>query len=136
MILRFLNAEGKQVEIELGSKVLVLGRSLQADICIPDDRISRYHCEVRLWDGEYVLKDLKSRNGTFVNEQKIDVATLHYGDTIRIGSAEIKVGRKSAKGAQTILREVSQEMDQGKGYRTILREIVKSVDDKPKTREG
>jgi pSer/pThr/pTyr-binding forkhead associated (FHA) protein len=136
MILRYLNAEGKQVEIELGSKVLVLGRSLQADICIPDDRISRYHCEVRLWDEEYVLKDLKSRNGTFLNDQKVEVATLHYGDTIRIGSAQIKIERKSTKGAQTILREVSQEMDQGKGYRTILREIVKSVDDKPKTREG
>ncbi len=136
MILRYLNAEGKQMELELGAKTLVLGRSLQADVCIPDDRISRYHCEIRLWDGEYVLKDLKSRNGTFLNDQRVEVATLHFGDTIRIGSTPIKVERKSAKGTKTILREVSQEMEQGKGYRTILREIVKSVDDKPKTREG
>jgi pSer/pThr/pTyr-binding forkhead associated (FHA) protein len=136
MMLRYLNSDGKQMEIELSSKVLVMGRSLEADICIPDDLISRFHCEVRLWDGEYVIKDLKSRNGTFLNEQKVEVATLHYGDTIRIGSSQIKVERKSSKGTSTLLREVSQEMDKGKGYRTILREIVKSVDDKPKTREG
>ena len=132
MLLRYINAEGKLVDYELGTRTIIIGRSQEADIVLEDEKASRVHCEIRPWDNEYVIKDLKSRNSTFVNDNHVDVATLHIGDRIRIGSTEFAVERKAAKGAKTIFREVSKEMEQGKGYRTILREIVQSTHDKDK----
>jgi len=129
MLLRYITAEGKQVEAELGPKALTIGRAPEADIIIDDEKASRMHCEVRLWDGEYVAKDLKSRNGTFINEKRIDITTLHTGDALRCGGTTFHVEKHSLKGTKTIVRELDKEMEQGgKGYRTMLREIVKSTD--------
>jgi pSer/pThr/pTyr-binding forkhead associated (FHA) protein len=129
MLLRYINADGKQVEMELGPKALSIGRTPEADIILDDEKVSRMHCEVRLWDGEYVVKDLKSRNGTFINEKRVDIATLHTGDVLRCGSTIFHVEKHSLKGTKTIVRELDKEMEQGgKGYRTMMREIVKSTD--------
>jgi pSer/pThr/pTyr-binding forkhead associated (FHA) protein len=130
--LRFLDTEGRQVVAPLGAKPLVIGRSAEADVHLADEKASRQHCEVRTWDGDYVLKDLTSRNGTFVNEVRTDVTVLRVGDQIRIGSTVLHVERVPEKGARTILKEVSQERESGKGYKTILREIVQSTAAKPK----
>lgn len=130
MILRYIDSNGKLVDVELGPKMITIGRARQCDIVVPDAKVSRQHCVVRYWDGEFVVKDLKSRNGTFVNEHKIEVAALHSGDTLRVGTLMFRVERQSSKGTRTILREVSGEMDKGKGYRTILREIVDSTEKK------
>lgn len=135
MLLRYINGEGRPVEYELGAKVVTIGRDAEADLVVPSDKASRIHCAIRLWDGDYVIKDLKSRNGTYVNDQRIEVAVLKAGDRIRVGSATVQVDKKSSKGTTTILHEVSREMEEGKGYRTILREIVQTAEDKPKPRK-
>ena len=137
MLLRYINSEGKQVEFELGTKTIQIGRSEEADIALADEKASRIHCEIRLWDGDYVVKDLKSRNGTFVNERRVDVSPLQIGDSLRVGGTIFHGEKKSQKGAKTILREVTQEMEEkSKGYRTMLREIVKSAEDKPRPKKG
>lgn len=128
MLLRYINSEGKQVEVELGPRSVTIGRAAEADIVVTDEKVSRMHCEVRLWDGEFVAKDLKARNGTFINEKRVEIATLHSGDILRCGSTVFHVEKQSQKGTKTIVRELSKEMDAGKGYRTMLREIVKSTD--------
>ena len=131
MKLRYTGPDGSPMEYELPEDdSITIGRSPDADIVISDERASRYHCGIRCWDGDYVAKDLKSRNGTYVNEKAIDVCQLCPGDEIRIGSTKIIFEEKLSKGATTIIREVSSEMDGGKGYNTILREIVDSTDDK------
>lgn len=129
MLLRYTDADGKQVEVDLGNKPITIGRSQDATIMVPGEKASRIHCAIRFWDGDYVIKDMKSRNGTFVNERRVETAIIRPGDRIRIGSAVIQVDQKSSKGATTILREVGQEMEEGKGYKTILREIVQSAED-------
>lgn len=137
MFLVYLNAEGKRTSVHLaGRPALTFGRSPEADVCIPDTKVSRIHAEIKPWDGDYVIKDLKSRNGTFVNGIRVEVAMLKSGDVIRVGPTEFQVGREPEKGTGTIIREVTAEMDEGKkGYRTILREIVKSTDDQAKGRK-
>ena len=99
---------------------------------LPEEKISRQHAEIRYWDGEYVIKDLKSRNGVYVNDERVRVAVLAIGDSIRIGSTVFHVEQRTEKGTRTILKEVSQERESGKGYKTILREIVQSTAAKPK----
>jgi pSer/pThr/pTyr-binding forkhead associated (FHA) protein len=95
--------------------------------------VSRLHAEIKPWDGEYVIKDLKSRNGTFVNGTRVEVSVLKPGDTIRLGDVDFHFEKEGHnKGTRTIVREVTQEIEEGKkGYRTILREIVKSTEAKP-----
>ena len=127
MRLRYNRKDGTHMEFELGEKPITIGRSPDADIILLDERVSRIHCGIRLWDGDFFLKDLKSRNGTFVNGQAVEVTKLEVGDTIRVGSTVFAFGPDAATGAETALQEISDEMELGKGYSTILREIVQDV---------
>ena len=131
MQLQGIDQSGKDVVVTLAETAVTLGRSVEADVQIEDEKVSRVHCEIRFWDGEYVVKDLKSRNGTFINDVRIDVGVLREGDTLKVGATVLETRPpKTGKGPQTVIREVGQEMAGGKGYRTLLREIVKSTDAK------
>lgn len=128
MLLRYINTEGRQVEVDLGSDTVTIGRSPDATIVVLGEKVSRFHCGIRAWDTDYILKDYGSTNGTCVNEARVQVALIKPGDVIRVGDARIMVDHKSTKGTKTILKELTEEMDEGKkGYRTMLREIVQST---------
>jgi len=124
MILRYKKKDGTQMEFELGDRPITIGRGTEADLVILDEKASRIHCGVRAWDDDFLLKDLKSKNGTFVNGERVDMARLEPGDQIRVGNCVFVFESDPAKGAETILREVADEMADGKGYSTILKEIV------------
>ena len=129
MILRMKKKDGSQAEFELGERPITIGRSPEADLVILDEKASRIHCGIRLWDGDFYIKDLKSRNGTFVNGQQIDLVKLNPGDRIRVGSVSFAFEVDPAKGTQTVLQEVADEMAQGKGYSTLLHEIIRDADE-------
>ena len=77
--------QGKHFTIESGN--YLIGREASSDIHLLDTESSRKHAELRVQsDGEIVLVDLKSSNGTEINGQRIDTATLRSGDRIEIGS--------------------------------------------------
>lgn len=137
MQLRFVNHDGRQIEYELTqSRPTVIGRAPEADLSINDEKASRLHVEIRFWGGDYVIKDLQSRNGTFVNETPVSVSVIHPGDTIRIGQTHIVFDHRPQKGTNTILREVSRDFEESnKGYRTVLREIVRSTGNRPTRKE-
>ena len=63
----------------------VIGRKTDADLRIPLNEISRSHCELSVTDDEVVLRDLDSRNGTFLNDEEISEAPINAGDRIRLG---------------------------------------------------
>ncbi|MGD9613041.1 MAG: FHA domain-containing protein [Kiritimatiellia bacterium] len=129
MHLRYVNKLGIPKDIELTGEPLSIGRSREADIPLLDDKVSRVHCGIRLSDGVFYLKDLKSRNGVFLNGQRVeDTAKLKPGDRIQIGSTlfvfeEASTKENAAKG----LASVQGDMDDGKGYTTILKEIVEDI---------
>jgi pSer/pThr/pTyr-binding forkhead associated (FHA) protein len=138
MFLQYTSADGNRHEVLLSGRAsLTFGRSPEATITIPETRISRIHAEIRAWDQDFVIKDMHSRNGITVNGIHIDVAVLKPGDVIRIGSQDFTVEQEATKGTRTIVREVTQEIEEGKkGYRTILREIVQSTDVRKKNPES
>lgn len=76
-----------------GSDPFIVGRSPQADGSVPeDDSLSRDHFEVRLSsEGELILRDLRSTNGTFVNDQQVNRARLSDGDRIAAGQTVFRV---------------------------------------------
>jgi pSer/pThr/pTyr-binding forkhead associated (FHA) protein len=70
-----------------GSRITI-GRQDDNDIVFPGDmRVSRHHAEVQDRDGDWFLRDLRSRNGSFLNGQRITESPLRGGDRIRIGGA-------------------------------------------------
>jgi hypothetical protein len=81
---------------ELGKPRIVLGRSKEADIRVPDENVSRRHAEVRLEDDGYWIVDLGSMNGTIVNGKRVDRARLEDEDRTTLGSTELVFGRMPA----------------------------------------
>ena len=124
MLLRYVLPDGKPMEFELTDKAVTIGRGTDVDISIPDKMASRLHCGISFWDDSYFVRDFKSRNGTYVNDLKIDVSRLTAGDRIRIGDTIMVLESPGRKGTETVLQEVKDEMARGKGYHTILQEII------------
>ncbi len=122
---------GEEIKLPITLKPIVLGRGVETDIRVEDNEVSRTHCAVWLEDKKILVKDLRSRNGTYVNDQRVEEAELKPGDQVRIGHFKFALeGDPPQKGVSTIMREVEKEMmDKGKGFRTILREVVKQVPD-------
>jgi len=135
MILRFQKQDGTVGELTLGGEPITLGRSPEADVPVIDERASRTHCGIRLWDGEYYVKDLKSKNGTFVNNDKVEMSRIRHGDKIRIGNFVIVVEDEDKPGTETLMGQVAGAMDEGKGFKTMLREIVEDVEESEKAEE-
>jgi len=77
------------VEIPLGGRVSI-GRGSDCEFPVVSDDASRRHAEVYMADGLYLVRDLSSRNGTFVNGELIGgPRALEPGDRIGVGSAAI-----------------------------------------------
>ena len=129
MHLRYVNKLGIPKDIELTGEPLSIGRSREADIPLLDDKVSRVHCGIRLSDGDFYLKDLKPRNGTFVNGQRVeDTVKLKPGDRIQIGSTVFVLETATnQEDAQKAMGNMQNEMADGKGYTTILKEIVEDI---------
>ena len=75
--------QGKRFEFM--SSPLALGRDSSNAIRLHDTEISRRHAELRLERDGYRVVDLRSANGTFVNDQPVDNSPLHSGDRIQLG---------------------------------------------------
>jgi diguanylate cyclase (GGDEF)-like protein len=75
---------------ELGEDDTEIGRGDACTLCINSDQVSRRHASVLRIAGRYVVTDLGSTNGTFVNESKVKTIELTDGDQIRIGRTVIK----------------------------------------------
>ncbi|MBI3858353.1 MAG: FHA domain-containing protein [Planctomycetes bacterium] len=77
--------------VSLINEVTVIGRSAEADISVPiDQNCSRKHCQIRKWAGKFILEDLQSHNGTFVNGEKVvKDRPLFDGDLISIGDTTV-----------------------------------------------
>lgn len=73
--------EGEEVRI---------GSMEDNELVIRDDTVSRYHCKIAQEDNGYVLVDLRSTNGTFVNKVRIREAFLKPGSTIGVGGAQLR----------------------------------------------
>ncbi|MHC4947636.1 MAG: ATPase, T2SS/T4P/T4SS family [Planctomycetota bacterium] len=135
--------------LKLGEAALTVGRLADNAVVLQDDRASRHHCVIEPHNGGFRVRDLNSRNGTRVNNEKIAAETLDNGDVVRIGSTELRyidpeqtVSRKQRRetpdfaaaiadrdedlGQQATLDiDLNQEVtDAATGYEKKLREII------------
>ena len=78
--------EEEQKNIQIINKETYIGRGELNNIILKDRHASRKHARIILLDDNYVIEDLGSMNGTYVNSQKISMHYLNEGDKIKIGN--------------------------------------------------
>ena len=87
-VLKLTSSSGKPYTVKLKRPNTIIGRE-KADVIINDIQVSSSHCQIQEIDGEHLLFDMNSTNGTYLNEKKILKATISSGDIIRIGRSKI-----------------------------------------------
>ncbi len=91
----FLIINGVQI-FPLTQQVINLGRRVDNHVVIEDLSVSRVHAQIRAIKGHYVIFDLDSSGGTFVNGIRSTQATLYPGDVISLASVDIVYGQDAA----------------------------------------
>lgn len=85
-----LNGENKGTAYFLKGDRLVLGRAKDVDITVLDAQTSRLHAELKKIGEEYILTDIGSRNGIFINDEKVLQKHLESGDQLIVGRTVFK----------------------------------------------
>lgn len=81
-VLRGANAGSRFL---LDSDLTLVGRHPDSDIFLDDVTVSRRHAEFYRQGGRFVVRDVGSLNGTYVNRERIEEAELHEGDEVQVG---------------------------------------------------
>jgi len=90
-----------------------IGRNASNNIVLNDDMVSRQHAEMIVMDnGQVMIKDLGSSNGTFVNGNKINESFLKAGDIVKCGTSFVKWSNFINEGVVPIIRRNQSEQEQ------------------------
>lgn len=82
------------MEIELPTEQLTIGRSSESGLVIRDDYTSTHHARLMLWNDEWVIHDLDSTNGTFLDGSRVTLPTpVPLGSTVTIGTTSFELRR-------------------------------------------
>jgi len=110
--LKVLQGKSAGKTVKIPDEKFLIGRAENCHLRPKSDAISRRHCVVLISDSTVRVRDLNSRNGTHINEQKIDEETeISSGDVIRIGRLEFeliikdRVAKQVANGGGSAIRE-------------------------------
>jgi len=95
--LKVLTGPDRGKEYSMDKATILLGRR-EADVAIADQDVSRKHALMeRQEGGQYLLRDLASTNGTFVNDRRITNSVLSEGDRIRVGGTTLSFHLRASK---------------------------------------
>src|ERR1700754_3447137 len=84
----FVGLDGTEKSYRLQThRPFTVGRDPGNDIILRDPKVSRHHAEIVFERGFFVLHDLASANGTYVNAKRIRVAPLTHGAKVRLGNS-------------------------------------------------
>jgi adenylate cyclase len=82
---------GGGIPIVLDKKNLLVGRANECDVVLPLRTVSSQHCRLILHEGYWRVKDLDSRNGTRVNNVKVDEHVVEPGDMIALANHKFEL---------------------------------------------
>src|SRR5262245_40769537 len=98
--LSLVMVEGREAgrRIRLGERPVTAGRDPHLDVVLVDSEVSRLHCLITVIDGEVIVEDLGSTNGTFVDGHRIGRrSALPMGSFLRLGEHIFKCERCSRR---------------------------------------
>lgn len=105
--LRFVSGKYQGGEFPLSDgEDVVVGRSSDLDMVLVEEMVSRRHAIFRMADGMLSVEDLGSTNGTFVNGERINKATLKEGDRVLIGTSILRVVTSEVSSATAAKRSM------------------------------
>jgi serine phosphatase RsbU (regulator of sigma subunit) len=82
---------GEPYRFALEKDVITIGRSKKNDLVLADQWLSRIHAEIRRENGRHYIRDLESRNGTYVNGMRLSQKVpLQNGDVVTLGDQQIR----------------------------------------------
>ena len=84
----YLDETGKERRVAISPPRFKIGRSLGNNLLLSPMGVSRMHAEVLVQEGEYLLRDLGSKAGTYVNGIRVDQAKLNDGDRVQLGGSQ------------------------------------------------
>ncbi|MCL4458542.1 MAG: DUF3662 and FHA domain-containing protein [Chloroflexi bacterium] len=88
-VLVIASGSAKGIHLPIDKPTVTIGRGLDNNLTLEDQRVSRYHAEIRAKAGRFTLHDLQSTNGTYTNGQRIKETILADGDHLRLGDTEL-----------------------------------------------
>jgi pSer/pThr/pTyr-binding forkhead associated (FHA) protein len=88
----FLIVGGTKV-FTITQAVTNIGRRLDNQLIVDDPRVSRYHAQIRYANGRFIIFDLNSTGGTYVNGQRTNQSVLYPGDVISLAGLPIVFGQ-------------------------------------------
>ena len=114
-----LHIGGQSVGLELKDGVYRLGRAKPADVVVADPTVSVNHAELQIKGDEWLVRDLGSTNGTFINDTQIRAATrVRESDVLRCGSVHIGLERlvpaAAAESAPPVIHPGTVKMEAAK----------------------
>ena len=90
--LKILQGSNKDKEVKIPTPKCLIGRGEDCHLRPQSDAISRHHCAIITSENEVVVRDLNSRNGTFVNDERVgEEAVLLSGDILRVGPLQFEL---------------------------------------------
>jgi pSer/pThr/pTyr-binding forkhead associated (FHA) protein len=90
--LKVLQGKSTGMEVKVPVKKFLIGRSEECHMRPKSESVSRQHCALIVKDQKLYVRDLGSRNGTFVNEERVEKhKRLKLGDILRVGKLEFEV---------------------------------------------
>ena len=110
--LKILQGSNTGKELKIPSPKCVIGRGDDCHLRPQSDAISRRHCVIITTENEVVVRDLNSRNGTFVNGDRVaEEAVLLHGDNLRVGPLEFEMIIEQLPGGKTKRPKVTDIKD-------------------------
>lgn len=80
------------LEVPLGSEPMSIGRSSESGLVIRDDYTSSHHARLLLWGDQWMLQDLDSTNGTFLNGERVGApVSVSIGAPIKVGATTFEL---------------------------------------------
>lgn len=89
--LQALSGTEAGLEVLIPPEGIVVGRDPGCDLSLSDPKVSARHCRIIRVGGEHVLRDLGSRNGTFLGERRVVSEVVAEGDEIRLGGVRLRL---------------------------------------------
>jgi len=121
---------GQNREVELSHGTAVLGREPDCDIVLADRNVSRHHAMLSREPEGFIIKDLSSANGTFVNAQPVASQLLKHLDTIQVGGVMLVFndpGIPSYINTETRWSDISGESLNFDNLRQVIRALEKNI---------